>query len=217
MQSTLQRRSTTEEIIMSNGILMTQSHHSADTETASTRFNIVDSEQTGTDCERVVNRNPAMAFTATQAREATNASGDGIRRVARRMAERYCECVVMPEIRTVACAGIESTVSIIRPLEDFVTCVWESAPADGRWPQWAEDKVQWGTEALDSDGSPKPGNAPEQPWNRAGNPYRMAMHQLTRMLEEAGYRAHACMEVRSTPAYGGGNGTYYAVRVTVSW
>ena len=91
--------------------------------------------------------------------------------------------------------------------------VWDETPDEGTWPEFESDRSEWHVEVGDGYSESQ-----DKPWNRAGNPYRMALDELRRMLVEAGYRAHACMEVRDVPNFSTDDeDTRWCIRITMSW
>lgn len=156
--------------------------------------------------------NPAMSFTAEDARKGSERAGSGKARVAEKMAEAYCRRVVIPFIREAARAGRERPVTLEATLGEFMNRVWGREPTDMEWEGFRQDKAEWGTKVPGELGC-----SDRQPWNRDGNPYDAAMPELGRMLKEAGYEAFARMDTKGEPVYAGGSGMYAVVLVTVGW
>lgn len=159
-------------------------------------------------------RNPAAEmFDARDARNATDEARGETRRIARRMAEVICSKLVLPAVIAQAETGGDAESTVIVPVGRLMEVVWEDSPCPVDWDEREADKAVWGVLA---DGGEDAYADASQPWNRPGNPYRLSAEELRRMLSEAGYRAHAGFEIRTCEA-GCGDGTMYALRVTVGW
>ena len=162
--------------------------------------------------------NPAAEmFDARDARNATDEARGETQRIARRMAECVCFKLVLPAVIEQAETGGDATKTLVVPIDRLMGTLWGEYPCDATcpapWVEWEADRDEWGVVA---DAGAEAYTDERQPWNRPGNPYRLSAEELRRMLSEAGYRAHAGFEVRTCEA-GHGDGTMYALRVTVGW
>lgn len=159
-------------------------------------------------------RNPvAQMLRAHEARKLTDEARGEARRIARRMAETLCQTVIVGRIRSQAETGGDAQASVILPASRLMREIWDEPYPPEWWPEREADRLSWGVMA-DADGSAYEDEG--QPWHRPGSPYRLMLEELERMLVEAGYRAHAAMEVRSGDTTRE-DGTVYVLRVTVGW